>query len=148
MQITMPFGEDSSLHISPSLEKSPSHEPKVNCENLSEDEDDYDCLFCGGPRTSSRRCCSTECARHLDDYSNCAIPGVLMRTLLTLSIEDRITRINQLAASEDVSFESLIKHFIVQSKKMNIPQSDIFFTPKIAKFIKMTGNIPTFAILK
>lgn len=143
MQTTMLFKNETSSTPQAINEILPKNNYFAN-----DEIDDYNCLFCGGPRTSSRRCCSTECASHLNDYSSTSIPSILVKTLLTLPIEDRVDRIKKLADSEHVSFESLVKHFIVQSKKIGKQQSEIFFTPKIAKFINITGKIPSFAILK
>jgi len=116
--------------------------------NDIENDDDYPCLFCGGKRTSSRRCCSPECSKHLNDYTNSSIPDILVKTLLSVSIEERVKRIRILAKREKVSFQSLIKHFIFSSKKIGATQSDIIFTQKIAEYIEISGNIPVFLISK
>lgn len=117
-----------------------------NIESEIENDDDYLCLFCGDERTSSRRCCSSVCSKHLNDYTNSSIPNVLVKTLLRLSIEDRIKRIKTLSERENVSFQSLIKHFILNSKKLGATQSDILFTPKIAEYIELSGTVPSFLL--
>jgi len=106
--------------------------------------EDYNCLFCGGPRRSSRRCCSTECSNHLADYSSGRIPSVFIKTLYSLTLSERVTRLQTLANKQHVSFESIVKHFIKESEKLGKTSFEIIFTPKIAKYISFSGNLPPF----
>jgi hypothetical protein len=142
MQLTMEIHADQLQWSGTPAAVVDEKEVKAKLDSEDLNEEDHPCLFCGGERTSNRKCCSTLCFQHLNDYSNSSIPSVLVRTLHSLSINERVKRLQELAERQNVSFQSLVKHFIKGSKKMGKNQGEIILTPLIAEFISLTGKIP------
>lgn len=110
---------------------------------ISKIEDDK-CVFCGGKKITNRACCSSACAKKLEEYSSISIPIIIIKKIHKLkNLKEKIDKIKDIAKKEKISFEACSRYYIFVSKKMNTAQKNIGLTMKIACYYGEFKKIPS-----